>query len=285
MAYSKTLRHVVSELIYNAIEHGVSLIEDNGKAVKVPSLISYYHAKKTNELNIIIADIGVGIKRHLKAFIPDLEDDITAIIESLKPKVSGTFGQQSNYSPRNNAGMGLFISSNLIRNLRADMYVMSGKGVVHISPSDTTSRKMAIEWPGTVVLLNIKLGSGSAFNAQEMMDKIYQSAREEAKTEKAKEDDKYQYYNMFNYFGTYAENKGEAIRFRDRHLIPALRSGKHVKLDFDEIESSPHSFLNALFADVVKEFKEKTYRIVRVINAQSSIKDVIEYIIEDNLEE
>ena len=283
MSYSKTLRHVVSELLYNAIEHGchTGVLEEN--VLKFPALMSYYHAKKTNELNIIIADTGIGIKSHLKQFIPDLESDVQAIVQSLKPKVSGTFGVSTPYSPRNNAGMGLYISSGLIRNLRADMYVVSGNGAIHISPSDTTQRTMAVNWPGTAVFLNIRLGSAGNVNAAEIMDKIYQAAQDEINQEAERNDSKYRYFNMQNYFGRYAENKGEAISFRDKHLLPTLRDGKYVKLDFDEIESSPHSFLNAMFASVVREFGEKVYRIVKVINAQPQIKDVIEYIIEDNL--
>lgn len=69
MDYSKTLRHVVSELIYNAIEHGRTVMTGVDATATAPALMSYYHAKKTNEINIIIADLGIGIRQHLKSFI------------------------------------------------------------------------------------------------------------------------------------------------------------------------------------------------------------------------
>ncbi len=43
-----------------------------------------------------------------------------------------------------------------------------------------------------------------------------------------------------NYFGRFAENKEEAIRFRDRYLIPAVDEGKNILLNFANVETSSH---------------------------------------------
>nr|WP_274704876.1 STAS-like domain-containing protein [Deinococcus geothermalis] len=88
---------------------------------------------------------------------------------------------------------------------------------------------------------------------------------------------------MSNYFGEYAENKAEAIKFREKHLMPALREGKNVKLDFSEVKSSPHSFLNAMLADAVALLGESCFRRIKIINAEPDIRDAIDYIFEDNL--
>lgn len=55
--------------------------------------------------------------------------------------------------------------------------------------------------------------------------------------------------SVLNYFGKWAEDKDAAITFRDRHLIPAIQQGKRVDLDFRDVETAPHSFLNALLAN------------------------------------
>ncbi len=283
ISYAKTFRHIITELTYNAIEHGWRNININDVDSRMPALFSYYHVKTSNEIHVIICDTGIGIKAHLRQFLPDLETDSEAILKSLMPKISGTFGIPKSYGGKNNAGYGLHLSSELIRNLRADMYIVSGNGCVHISPSDTTSRSMLLEWPGTMVFFKIKIDSSIKINADEILDKIRQNALDEIRGRKLQNDDSQKYFSMSNYFGEYAENKAEAIKFREKHLMPALREGKNVKLDFSEVKSSPHSFLNAMLADAVALLGESCFRRIKIINAEPDIRDAIDYIFEDNL--
>lgn len=153
--YEKTLRYVVSELLYNTLEHGPSFFENrtSKRKQRVPSIIQFTWYQERNELSLVIADTGIGIKQHLEQAYPPFEDDVSAINYALKPQVSGTFGISSSYQAKNNAGVGLFISSNIVRKLHADMFIVSGNGLVHISPIDITSRILTHSWPGTVVLV------------------------------------------------------------------------------------------------------------------------------------
>ena len=155
--YQKTLRYVLSELLYNVLEHGKSDFFWKGHRFPTPSILQYTWYEKVNELHFIIGDIGIGVKQHLEQTYPGLASDEEALRLSIQPEISGTFGQQNPYSNRNNAGMGLFLSSNIIRRLRADMYLVSGNGVIHISPTDTTSKTLTTSWPGTFALITVRL--------------------------------------------------------------------------------------------------------------------------------
>ncbi len=65
--YEKTLRYIINELIYNTIEHG--------KNNQIPSLLQFSWYRDKRELSFIVADLGIGIKKHLNQAYPGLESD------------------------------------------------------------------------------------------------------------------------------------------------------------------------------------------------------------------
>ncbi|WP_079865701.1 STAS-like domain-containing protein [Pseudomonas aeruginosa] len=277
--YESTLRYVLGELLYNTMEHGTCHME-NG--YRIPSLVQFTWYKQRNEIQFIIADLGVGIKKHLEQAFPGQESDEEAIMLSLRPKVSGTFGRNDPYKNKNNAGMGLYISSNIIRRLNADMHIVSMNGLVHISPRDITQRRIENAWPGTLVLVCIKLEADTSF----LLHKIMQEFRESAENEQRRGDDKEEnsrlYLNIYNFFGRYAEDKEAAIRFRDKRIFPALDEEKQIVIDFEGVISSPHSFLSALLASPIKSIGMNAYKKIKILNATPDIRETIDFILDDN---
>ena len=78
-------------------------------------------------------------------------------------------------------------------------------------------------------------------------------------------------------------DKDAAIKYRDRYLIPAVEQGKKVDLDFDGVETVPHSFLNALLATPVAKLGPKAYQWIRVRNVPGAVQEIINGVLEDNL--
>ncbi|MEW8437349.1 MAG: ATP-binding protein, partial [Candidatus Thiodiazotropha taylori] len=134
--YLSTLRYVLSELLYNTLEHGCNFGGDKIHNIRIPSIAQFTWYKNSNEIHFIIADTGIGIKKHIEQAYPGQESDEDAIKLAIRPQVSGTFGSTDPYKQKNNAGIGLFISTNIIRRLKADMFILSGNGLVHASPRD-----------------------------------------------------------------------------------------------------------------------------------------------------
>lgn len=282
--YSSTLRYVLSELLYNALEHGKSYGTNKIRCLQIPAISQFTWYKKNNEIHFIIADTGVGIKKHIEQAYPGQETDVDAIRLALKSQRSGTFGSSDPYKNKNNAGMGLYISSNIVRRLNADMYVVSGEGVVHVSPRDVTGKMLDFSWPGAFVLVTIKLEENTTF----VLSKIMQEFREEAEKEQKKanqvEVSERYYVSIENYFGRFAEVKEEAISFRDKYIFSALEKGQSILLDFDNVVSSPHSFLSALLASPIKILGMAAYKKVKVVNASPEIRETIDFIMDDNTE-
>lgn len=280
--YVNTLRYVLSELLYNTLEHGQSHFQYLGEQKRVPSLIQFAWYQNNNEIHFLVADTGIGIKQHLEQAYPGIESDEEAIKMAIRPQVSGTFGKNDPYSGKNNAGVGLYLSTNIIRRLKADMHIVSGNGVLHISPRDITGCELKHSWPGTFVLVSVKLEKDPTFALHAMMQEFRESARKEVSKADLQIQNETFYCNIINIFGPFAEDKEAAIKYRDRKLISAIHEGKKVVVDFEGVENSPHSFLSALLATPIKILGMDSYKKIRILNASPEIRETIDYIMDEN---
>lgn len=281
--YINTLRYVISELLYNTLEHGVAFFEDDDSWNKrLPSLIQFTWYKKRDELQFIVGDVGIGIRKHLSQTYPGLEDDEQALQLAIRPQVSGTFSVSDPYKNKNNAGMGLFLSTNIVRRLHADMHIVSGNAVLHVSPMDITTRSLKYAWPGTFALVSIRLEKLPGIELHKLMSEFRDAAnREQSAKSKAEIEDTY-YIHIQNYCGVYPEDKSAAMRIRDNYLLKEIAAKKKIVIDFDGVKSSPHSFLNALLATPIKQLGMAAYRQIKIINALPEIRETIDFIFEDN---
>lgn len=272
--YEKTLRYVLSELLYNTLEHG--------RHARIPSIIQFVYYREKQEISFIIADLGVGIRQHLRQVYTDLEDDASAIRFALNPKVSGTFAQGHPYASKDNAGVGLYLSSNIIRHLHADMHIVSGRGVVHVSPVDVTQRANVFNWPGTFVNVRLRLTPRQSISLNRMMSEFRTAASAELDQGTRDEQEDFYYLNVRNYFGRYAEDKDMAAKIRDRYLTPAISNGQGLRLDFEDVVSAPHSFLTALMASSIRQLGMAAYKRIKVINVVPEIRETIDFILDEN---
>lgn len=278
------LSYIVSELLYNATEHGhKAAIVDNCQ-VLVPSIFQFGFYPAFSRLSFIFSDIGIGIKAHLEQAYPPFPSHQEAISYALRPSVSGTFGRQTGiYGSNNNAGMGLTYSSLMLKRLKGDMYIVSHDAVVHVSPEDVTSHQLSHQWLGTFVLINLNLSAAPPLSLDQLLAEIRINAEKEVADASEQEQSTKYCVSVFNYFGKWAEDKDAAIVFRDRHLMPAIMAGKKIELDFQDVETAPHSFLNALLSTPVRHLGMKAYQWIRIYNAPGAIHEIIAAVLEDNL--
>lgn len=282
--YLSTLRYVLSELLYNTLEHGCLFGGEELRNRRIPSVAQFTWYQHSNEIHFIIADCGIGIKRHIEQAYPGQESHEEAIKLAVKPQVSGTFGKSDPYKEKNNAGMGMFISSNIIRRLNADMHVLSGDGLLHVSQRDVTGKTLNSFWPGTLVLVTIKIENDPGFILHKIMQEFRASAVKEQKGADKTEYKNTLYVGVNNYFGSFAEDKEDAIRFRDKRIFGAIEQERSIIFDFDDVISAPHSFLSALLASPIKTVGMKSYKLFKFVNTSPEIRETIDFIFDDNTE-
>ena len=283
LGFPDYLSYIISELLYNVTEHGRRQADVDGCRVLVPAIFQFGYYTALERFSFIFSDLGVEIKAHLEQTY-SFPSHQHAIIHALRPNVSGTFRQQSeSYAAKNNAGLGLTYSSQMLKLLKGDMYIVSHDGVVHISPQDVTSHKLPHKWPGTFVLINLNIRDTLGQSVDDLLAEIRAKAEEEVEGVTKVDQDNTLYVNIFNYFGKWAEDKDAAISFRDRHVLPGVAKGKRIDLDFSGVEAAPHSFLNALLATPIVRLGPKAYQWIKVRNALGAIREIIDGVFEDNL--
>ncbi len=270
--YEKSFRYILNEILYNTLEHGRTNHNNS-------SLLQIFWNRESNEFSFLVADVGIGIKQHLRQTYPNLATDSDAILHAIKPQISGTFGGEvSTYKKINNAGVGLFFSSNFVQRLKADMFIVSGNGFVHISPTEIIAKELDNQWKGTFVYVKMKLGLIENVSFEEMRLEIQEAI---PKTELTSKIEDY-YINLKNYFGIAIENKDLAKKIRDEKLLPALDENKTLLIDFEDIVFATDSALNAMLATPINWLGLKAYKKIKVINAASDIRVMLDFIFDDN---
>ena len=69
---------------------------------------------------------------------------------------------------------------------------------------------------------------------------------------------------------------------RDEKLIPAINENKVLTIDFDDVISAPHSFLNALLAVPIRRYGMLDYKKIKIINAAPAIRETLDFIMDEN---
>jgi len=280
--YEKTLRYVISELLYNTLEHGKRFGKIAHQERRIPSIMEFTWYKLRNELQFIIADLGIGIKEHLEQYYDPFGSHEEAIRKALRPQISGTFGKKDPYTNKYNAGVGLYISSNIVKRLNADMHIASGNGLVHVSPIDISGRTLDKFWPGTFVLIKVRLDQISDLSLDRLMGEFREAAYNEVSKIETEDASSRHLIIIEHFFGRYAEDKEAAIGYRDRHMLPALANGHSLVIDFKNVQASPHSFLSALLATPVKRLGMDAYKKIKIVNAAQDIRETIDFIMDEN---
>ena len=269
--YEDAVRYIISELTYNALEHGFN--------PQIPSLLQFNWYRDKNQLSFILADLGVGIKTHLEQTYAPFTNNADAIAMALEPEISGTFGVNVGpYKQQNNAGMGLYLSSNLGKTLEADMYIVSGDGVAHISPLDVTYTTLNNSWPGTFIYMTIGFDRLKTYDLHKHLEDFRKHATETVAKRNNIVRAPELYIDMYNYCGERCEVKLEAINLRERKIIPAIQKGETVILDFSHAITATHSFLTALLADPIKILGLKSYKQIKIIGANETIRTIIDFV-------
>lgn len=73
----------------------------------------------------------------------------------------------------------------------------------------------------------------------------------------------------------FAENKDVAKKIRVEQIIPALKAGNEVVLDFSGINGATQSFIHALISDSIRKLKNIALDNLVFKNANKNIREII----------
>ncbi len=82
------------------------------------------------------------------------------------------------------------------------------------------------------------------------------------------------------YAGTFAENKDVARDLRVRNIMPALKKGEEITLDFDQVTSATQSFVHALISEPIRQYGDQALDLILFKNCSATVKEIISTVTE-----
>ncbi len=84
--------------------------------------------------------------------------------------------------------------------------------------------------------------------------------------------------------GRFAENKDIARDVRVKELLPALRKGEKIIIDFKGVDAATQSFVHALISDVVRKFGTDAFEKITFKGCNENVQRMIN-IVADYMQE
>lgn len=85
---------------------------------------------------------------------------------------------------------------------------------------------------------------------------------------------------LFEKLGNFAENKDIARELRVDYILPILKNGQEITLDFENITSATQSFIHALLSDIIRKHGKDVLDKIFFKNCDETVKKIINIVIE-----
>ena len=86
--------------------------------------------------------------------------------------------------------------------------------------------------------------------------------------------------NIFEKAGAFAENKDVGREIRIQEILPALRKGEEVVLDFDKVETATQSFIHALISEALREYQDGALDRIAFKSCNDTVKKMIRIVVD-----
>ena len=80
--------------------------------------------------------------------------------------------------------------------------------------------------------------------------------------------------------GDFAENKDVAKDLRITKIMPILKDGKEIVLDFSGVSGTTQSFIHALISEPIRQFRDVALEKIHYKNCSDVVKEVIKTVSE-----
>lgn len=79
--------------------------------------------------------------------------------------------------------------------------------------------------------------------------------------------------------GSFAESKEQAKQLRTKRILPSMRKGEEVVLDFDGVTLATQSFVHALIAEAVRLEEPPGLDLLVFKNCSTEVRAIIEVVV------
>jgi len=246
------VRYCVEEIGRNAIQHASSPVGAVAIAQRFP---------KHGHVQIAVCDAGQGVQRSLKAYYPELVTDLESLRMAILPRTSGA-APPTVYggSGDQNQGLGLFFTREIAWRAGGALWLASGTGLLGIQSGKESGSQRVYRtinrWEGTLAVVHLPEQSASDFG--EIIGVCHQLVQD---VERDAASGGLDFVDSATEFPDDAidlkialvQNDLEAAHaLRDQKLMPAIRDGRQVVLDFAGVRFLSTSIAQALLGEAFR---------------------------------
>lgn len=85
---------------------------------------------------------------------------------------------------------------------------------------------------------------------------------------------------VFEYAGSFAENKDKAKDLREKVILPKLKNGSILILDYDQVETTTQSFTHALISESIRIYGSDVLDRILFKNCNDEVERIIGIVVE-----
>lgn len=250
------VKYSLIELLRNVVQHSASA----GGGV---AMAQYY--PRTGLVEICVADMGLGIKATINEAYPEIDTHLKALKLATLPHVSRTFKPGGYTSMSDNAGLGLFFIKQITSLSGGSFFLGSKDALVDIWGDKEGRQKKhyrnakAGGWPGTFAFLQLRKDTIAEFDAV-----LGVCRRLAAEAQKYPAELALDFVEAIPEIGDldelvivsvkeFEEDVEQAAKIRDEELLPSMKEGTLVVLDFAGVKFATQSFVHALMYKVIRD--------------------------------
>ncbi len=249
------MKYSLVELLRNVVQHSRS---------RIGGVVSAVYFTNTGLVDIVVSDIGCGLKVSLRESYPEINTYHKAVRFALNPHVSGTFRSGAYHSMKDNAGLGLFFIREIASRSAGGFFLGSGDVMADIwGNQDGTLGKKYVQatrggWRGTFALLQLRKESIGEFDSLLSTCRTIAAEVRKDRSEFIVDfvDEKMDLEGINTVcVKEFEENVEEAANIRESVILPALEDQELLVLDFTGVRAATQSFIHALMYRVFRDGK------------------------------
>lgn len=250
------VKYSLIELLRNVVQHSASA----GGGV---AMAQYY--PRTGLVEVCVADMGLGIKTTINEAYPEIDTHLRAVKLATLPHVSRTFKPGGYTSMGDNAGLGLFFIKQITSLSGGSFFLGSKDALVDIwgdregQQKKIYSQARAGGWPGTFAYLQLRKDTIAEFDSL-----LSVCRRLAAEAQKYPAELALDFIEGIPELGDldelvivsvkeFEEDVERAAKIRDEELLPSMKAGTMVVLDFAGVKFATQSFVHALMYKVIRD--------------------------------
>lgn len=85
---------------------------------------------------------------------------------------------------------------------------------------------------------------------------------------------------IFDLVGSFAEDKDNAASLRKEQILPALKQGKALEIDFTGVTLTTQSFIHALISEALRQNPDTALKLLTFKGCAESVRGIIETVVQ-----